>query len=96
VLLLSTSKVDLFIFGNCIRVIFNVNPDACTLPASLQGSNWNYTDGANEVTVSFGTNTMSGLSYTARGEKLNSYVHIDIIKHAFSENLRPFYLLVSL
>jgi hypothetical protein len=30
-------------------------------------------DGANEVTVSFGTNTMSGLSYTARGEKLNSY-----------------------
>ena len=23
-------------------------------------------------------------------------VHIDIIKHAFSENLRPFYLLASL
>jgi hypothetical protein len=54
-------------------VILLTIADACTLPASLQGSHWNYTYGANEVTVSFGTNTMSGLSYTARGEKLNSY-----------------------
>jgi hypothetical protein len=47
--------------------------EACTLPASLRGSDWKYTHGAKEVTVSFGTKTMSGLSYTARGDELNSY-----------------------
>jgi hypothetical protein len=56
--------------------------DACTLPASLQGSDWKYTYGANEVTVSFGTSAMSGLSYTARGEVLNNPSHFDVcFKH---------------
>ena len=56
-----------------LRLYSDPVAEACTLPASLQGSGWKYTYGANEVTVSFGTNTMSGLSYTARGEVLNSY-----------------------
>ena len=52
--------------SDILRLYSDPVAEACTLPASLQGSGWNYTYGANEVTVSFGTNTMSGLSYIAR------------------------------
>jgi len=47
--------------------------EACQLPSPLQSSSWNYTHTSRELTLTFGTSTMSGFENTFRGEVIKDY-----------------------
>ena len=50
--------------------------DGCTIPDILQSANWDYDFDSTTATLYFTSSGMTGLSFTARGEVLNTYTCI--------------------
>jgi hypothetical protein len=50
--------------------------DGCTIPDILQGANWDYDFDSTTATLQFTSSGMTGLSFMARGDVLNTYACI--------------------